>query len=204
MPRNFSFLPAPGAMDGPRFWLQTATISLVVLNAIVLFLYLDPPGGTRRELAQEADQIRSQIASASVQAARQKAVAQKVQLGSAESTDFMNRYILPKRIAYADIISEIQRIAKVSGMVEKDAAYSEEPIEGTADLTLLGSSANYEGTYQNLRKFLFELDRSPFLIMLESLQLAPQQRGNQVNTNIKFQAVIQDDATAAGPFRGQP
>jgi Tfp pilus assembly protein PilO len=116
----------------------------------------------------------------------------------------MKQFILPKRVAYAAVISEIQRIANVSGMVEKDATYSEEPIEGTADLTLLGSSANYEGSYQNLRKFLYEVDRSPFLIMLESLQVAPQQRGNQVNSNIKFQAVIQDDLTIAGPLRGQP
>lgn len=204
MPRNFSFLPAPGAMEGPRFWLQTAAITLALLNAVALFLYLDPPGGTRRELEQQSDQIRSQIAGSARQTARLRAVAEKVQLGSGQSTDFMKQFILPKRIAYAAVISEIQRIAKVSGMLEKDATYSEEPIEGTADLTLLGSSANYEGTYENLRKFLYQVDRSPFLIMLESLQVAPQQRGNQVNTNIKFQAVIQDDLTVAGPQRGQP
>ncbi len=204
MPRSFNFLPASGTMESPRFWLQTAAAVLAVLNAIALFLYFFPPGGSRRELAEEASQIRAQIASSSRQATRQRAVAQKVQLGSAESTDFMKRYILPKRLAYAAVISEIQRIAKDSGMVEKDATYSEEPIEGTADLTLLGSSANYEGSYQNLRKFLYQVDRSPYLIMMESLQVAPQQRGNQVNSNIKFQAVIQDDATVAGPLRGQP
>ena len=204
MPRNFNFLPAPGTMDCPRFWLQSSAIVLAVLNAIALFLFASPPRGTRRELADQASQIRSQITSSSSQAARQRAVAQKVQLGSAESSDFMRRYILPKRLAYAAVIAEIQRIAKVSGMVEKDATYSEEPIEGTADLTLLGSSANYEGTYENLRKFLYEVDRSPYLIMMESLQVSPQQRGSQVNSNIKFQAVIQDDATSAGPLRGQP
>ena len=204
MPRNFNLLPASGAMESPRFWLQTAAITLAILNAVALFLYLFPPGGSRRELSEQSAQFRSQIASSSRQAARQRAVSQKVQLGSAESTEFMKHYILPKRLAYAAVIAEIQRIARVSGMIEKDAAYSEEPIEGTADLTLLGSSANYEGSYQDLRKFLYEVDRSPFLIMMESLQVAPQQRGNQVNTNIKFQAVIQDDATVAGPSRGQP
>lgn len=204
MPRSFSFLPSPSTREGPRFWLQSAAIALGVLNVVALILYLFPPGGSRRELEDQAAQIRTQITAASRLANRQRAVAQNVQLGSAQSADFMKHFILPKRVAFAEVISEIQRIARVSGMSEKDASYTEEPIEGTADLTLLGSSANYEGSYENLRKFLYHVDRSPFLIMLESLQVAPQQRGNQVNSNIKFQAVIQDDATIAGPLRGQP
>ncbi len=203
MARSFNFLPAPGSMEGPRFLLQTTVAVLAILNLIAVYLLISPPGGTRRELQAQADQVRSQIASTSRQAIRLKSVAAKVQLGSEQSDDFQKHYILPKRLAYASVISEIQRIARVSGMAEKDATYSEEPIEGTADLTLLNSSANYEGSYENFRKFLYEVDHSPYLIMLESLQVAPQQRGNQVNSAIKFQAVIQDDATIAGPARGQ-
>lgn len=190
-------------MESPRFWLQTAVVVLGLLNLIGIFLLLAPPGGTRRELRSQAADLRTQIDATNRQAARLKSVAAKVQLGSAQSDDFLKKYVLPKRLAYASVISEIHRMASVSGMSEKDATYSEEPIEGSADLTLLGSSANYEGSYENLRRFLYEVDHSSYLIMLESLQVAPQQRGNQVSTNIKFQAMIQEDATVAGPFRGQ-
>ena len=115
----------------------------------------------------------------------------------------MSLFILPKRVAYANVIGEIQRMVRAAGIQEKDAAYSEEPIEGTSDLTLLGSSANYEGSYDSLRRFLYEVDRSPYLIMLESLTANPQQHGSQINTSIKFQAVIKEDG-AIVPLRGQP
>ncbi len=147
--------------------------------------------------------MRSQINTSGKQAARLQSVSAKVQLGSRESDEFLARFILPKRVAFSNVIGEIQRIAKVSGIQEKDASYSTEPIEGTSDLTLLNSSANYEGSYDSLRKFLYEVDRSPYLIMLESLTANPQQHGSQINTSIKFQAVIKEDG-ATGPLRGQP
>jgi hypothetical protein len=86
MPRNFSFLPAPGTMEGPRFWLNAAAITLALLNAAALFLYLDPPGGSRRQLTEQSEQIRAQISASARQTGRLKAVAEKVQLGSGQST----------------------------------------------------------------------------------------------------------------------
>ncbi len=190
-------------MEQPRFWLQAAVALLAVLNLAALFLYLYPPGGSRAELTQQGQNVRAQIASSGKQEARLQSVAAKVQLGSRESDEFLARYILPKRVAYSNVIGEIQRMVKASGIQEKDAAYSAEPIEGTSDLILLNSSANYEGSYDNLRKFLYEVDRSPYLIMLESLTANPQQHGSQINTSIKFQAVIKEDAPALTPLRGQ-
>ncbi len=203
MPRNFSFLPPSGAMEQPRFWLQAAVALLAILNLVALFLYLAPPGGSRAELTRQNENIRSQIAASGTQATKLQSVSAKVQLGSQQSDEFLSRFILPKRVAFSSVITEILRMVKASGIQEKDVAYSEEPIEGTSDLTLLNRSANYEGSYDNLRKFLYEVDRSPYLIMLESLTANPQQHGSQINTSIKFQAVIKEDVRTAGPFRGQ-
>jgi hypothetical protein len=86
-------------------------------------------------------------------------------------------------------------------MQARDATYTEEPIEGSEDLTLLSSSANYEGTYENLRKFLYELDRSPFLIMLDQLTATPQQKGNQINSSMRFQTLMKEESAGA---LGQP
>lgn len=196
MLRNFRerFSGKGGAVrSDARRWLQIAVGILATLNAIALYLYLDPPGGTRRELTREREQLRSEIASLKARSSRLKTVSAKVQLGGSESTDFQTKYILPKREAYASVIAEIQRMAKVSGLQERDAVYSEEPIEGSDDLNLLNSTANYEGTYQNLKKFLYEVDHSPMLVMLENITAAPQQKGDQINTSIRFQAVIRED-----------
>ncbi|MFL6415746.1 MAG: type 4a pilus biogenesis protein PilO [Bryobacteraceae bacterium] len=205
MPRSFSqFFPSKvgAAHSEIRRWLQIAAAVLVVLNAVAFYLYVAPPGGTRRELTRQSEQLRNEIASEKVRATKLKTVSAKVQLGGNESAEFERKYVFPKRLAYGAVIAEIQRMAKASGLQERDAVYNEEPIEGSADLTLLNSTANYEGTYENLKKFLYEVDHSPMLIMLENITASPQQKGNQINASIRFQAVIRDDGTQI--TRGQP
>jgi Tfp pilus assembly protein PilO len=124
-----------------------------------------------------------------------------VQLGRTEGLAFEWKYFLPKRTAYAAVISEVQRMATESGLKERDAVFTPEPIEGTSDLDLLNITASFEGPYDSLMKFLYATDRAPALLMLENLQAAPQQRGGQINTSIRFQAIIQSDATAIGAAR---
>lgn len=204
MPRNFDWLsPGSQGMRGARFWLQLTGATLALLNGVALFLYLDPPGGSRKELAAQSLQIRNQIAATRGQALRLRSVAAKVQLGSTESSDFESKYFLRQRVAYGAVIAEIQRMAKASGLQERDAIFNEEPIEGSADLSILNNTAAYEGTYTNLMHFLYEVDHSPMLLMLENLQAAPQQKGGQIATQIRFQAIVREEpaGSAAG---GEP
>jgi Tfp pilus assembly protein PilO len=198
MPRNFEWLSSlfTGAQRGPRFWLQLAGIVLALCNGIALYFYLDPPGGSRADLIAEGQHVRNEIAATRGRATRLRDVAEKVQLGSKESSDFEIKYFLPKREAYEAVIAEIQRMTQESGLRERDAVYSEEPIEGTADLTILTNTANYEGTYDNLVRFLHQVDQSPMLLMLDNLQAAPQQKGGQINTSIRFQTIVQEEPVA--------
>ena len=183
--------------SGPRLWLQVAGLVLALLNGIALYFYLDPPGGTRQDLMQEGLAVKNQIWSTRSMAGRLRNVAYKVQLGSSESKDFEDKYFLRKRVAYEAVLAEIQRMAGASGLHERDAVYTEEPIEGTADLSILNSTANYEGTYDNLMRFLYEVDESPMLLMLDNLQVAPQQKSGQINTSIRFQTIVVDEPAAA-------
>jgi hypothetical protein len=202
MPKNFNRMRAKSDGDhrGIRFWLRATGALFALLNGIALFFYLAPPGGSRKELQQESLSVRNQILLTRARTGRLSNVAAKVRVGYSESRDFETVYFLPKRMAYSVIIGEIQRMSKAAGFQERDAVYTEEPIEGTADLDLLNCTANYQGTYDNLMHFLYEVDHSPMLLMLENLQAAPQQRAGQINTSIRFQAVIREEP----PSGGQP
>jgi hypothetical protein len=204
MRRNFEWLTGGGngQQRGVRFWLQLAGAALALMNGVALFLYLAPPGGSRDELMQQRLQVRNQIAATRARSVRLKTIASKVQAGSGESIEFESRFFLAKRLAYEDVIAEIQRMSTASGLKERDSVFAEEPIEGTADLSLLNATGNYEGSYDNLLRFLHEVDRSPMLLMLDTLQAAPQQHAGQITTSIRFQAVVREEAgPAAG---GQP
>ncbi len=204
MPRSFDWrsFAGSGASRGPRFWLQAGVAVLAVLNGIAIFLYLDPPGGSRRQLTAESERVQLEIAGTRAQTRRLAAVSRKVQLGSVQSGDFEVRYFLPKRSAYSAVIAEIQRMAQAAGLQERDGVYTEEPIEGTADLSLLNITANYEGPYNSLMRFLYEADRSPMLLMLDAMTASPQQKAGEINTSIRFQAIIREPAPAASG--GQP
>jgi hypothetical protein len=177
--------------------LKIAVGVLAVLNGIALFLYFFPPGGSRAELTQEIAQLHSQIAAARLQTGRLETTASKVEAGSKESGSFEAKYFLPKREAYLAVYEEIQRMAKASELQERDGVWSEELIEGTADLSLLNMTANYEGSYASLMHFVYEADHSPMLLMLDALQAAPQQRSGQINASIRFQAIVREQAPNA-------
>jgi hypothetical protein len=161
-----------------------------------------PPGGTRAELLAQSQSVQHQIATARKTRAHLETVAGKVQIGSKQATEFAGKYFLKRRDAYERIISELQRLASASGLQERDGVNSEEPIEGSADLTLLNLSANYEGTYEQLMHFLHQADQSPMLLMLDAVQAAPQQRNGQVSAAVRFQTVIRDEPTPS--IGGQP
>ncbi len=200
---NLSFLTNAYKSQGPQFWLRGAVVLLGIANVIALFLYIAPPGGTRTELIEESEQVRHQILSTRAGANRLRNVAGKVQAGGQEAAAFQAKYFLTKRVAYDAAISEIQRMAKASGVQEREGVFSEEPIEGSADLSLLNITSSYQGTYDMLMHFLYEADKSPMLLMLDTLQAVPQQHGPQINASIRFQVVVRDEpaGSAAG---GQP
>ena len=204
MRRNFDWLSAAndGGRRGLRFWLQITGGVLALLNGVALFFYLVPPGGSRKELAQQQLSVRTQVAATRASTQYLRSTAAKVQVSGAQSSGFESKYFLPKRTAYETVIAEIQAMAKASSLQERDSVFTEEPVEGTSDLSLLTITASYEGSYENLMRFLFEVDRCPMLLMLENLQAAPQQKGGQINTSIRFQAILQDEAS--GSVGGEP
>lgn len=184
-----------GIRRSPRFWLLAGVGALAVLNLAALFLYLDPPGGSRAKLSAESEQLRSAVTAARIRALRLETISQQVQLGGQQSVDFESHYILPKRLAYESVLAEEQRIAQAANLVERDGSWTEEPIEGTADLSLLTNTANFEGSYASLMRFLYEVDRSPKLLMLDTLTATPQKAG-EVTAQVRFQAVIREEENA--------
>lgn len=201
MRRSFEAVKWGGARRGTRFWLQTAAIVLAVLNAAALYLYIAPPGGSRQELLADQQQIAEQTAAVHAKSLRLKDTANKVQLGSSQSSQFETKYFLSQRAAYEDVIAEIQRMGSASGLQEREAAFTEQPIEGAPDLSLLNVVAAFRGTYGNLMHFFLEADHSPMLLMIDAVQAAPREHSAEINTTIRFQAIVQ---TGGGGKKGLP
>lgn len=198
MRRNSSIGSLLGMGTG-QFKLRLVVVVLLVLNLGALYFYLDPPGGSQSDLEAQDQQLRNQIHAMNVQDSRIRTMATRVESGSDQISRFEGQYFLPQRLAYGEVIEEIQRMAKAAGIQERDAGFSEEPIEGTADLSLLNIKANYEGSYPSLMHFLYETDKSPMLLMLDSLTATPEQKNGNISADIRFQVVLREpEATLGG------
>jgi hypothetical protein len=101
-------------------------------------------------------------------------------------------------------MGELLRMSNAAGLHEGQRTYTQEPIEGTDDLTLLTINANYQGNYADLMKFLDQVDHSDQLLILDTLTATPQQQGTGVlNVVTRFLAVIQEDGSVISTAGGQ-
>jgi Tfp pilus assembly protein PilO len=195
MSRDFNWLKV-GNGGGGSLWLRIGAIVLALLNVAAIYLYIAPPGGSRSELIEQEAEVRNSAKAHRISAERLKTISEKVQLGGEETQQFAAQYFLPRRTAFATIYSEMLRLSTAASIHERDRNYSEEPIEGSDDLTLLTINGSYQGTYADLMNFLSQVDHSDHLIILDQLTATPQQQGaDLLNITMRFLAIIKEDGS---------
>ena len=189
MARNFS-----GAAGTARWW-RIALLALGVATLAAAWIVLYPPGGSASELAQQLAALKAQTAAKRALLASTRQHVAAVEQGRAEGDQFLNQYFLARRTAYSTLLSELVAAADEAKIKPKEHAYATEPIEGSDTLSMMSISANYEGTYTNLMRFVHELDRSPRLLIIEGLNAAPQATGGTLNISMKIDTFVREDGS---------
>jgi len=190
MPRNFN-----AAAGVPVRWrIALGVLLLATIGAGWIVMY--PPGGSADELQRQLAALESQTASrrALLVSTRQHVAA--VEQGRAEGDKFLSQYFLARRTAYSTLLTELVAAADEAKIKPKEHAYATEPIEGSDSLSMMSISANYEGTYANLMRFVHQLDRSPRLLIIEALNAAPEQSGGTLNISMKIDTFVRDDGSS--------
>ena len=180
-------------MKDPRVGVRAVLGTLLLLNVIAAVILFKPWGGSAEDLERRLASMRQQLGPQQAALARTKALVEKVEKARSEGDQFMAKYMLDGRNTYSTIIGELDRAASQVGLKPRERQFQSEPIEGSDNLGMMTISANYEGPYLNVTKFINELDRSPRFLIIESLQAAPQPVGTGVNVNFKLNAFIKDD-----------
>lgn len=182
---------------GKRDVAQTARLVLGVLlglNVIAAGLVLYPPGGSAESLQAELASLQAQIAQgrARLEETRQHAVA--VEGGLDEGNQFLGQYFLGQRVVYSALVEELTGAAGRAGITDRGNAYTTDLIDGSDTLGMMTITANFEGTYRNLLNFIREIDRSPSLLIIESLTAAPQPDSDLVTVSLRMNAFVQQEA----------
>jgi len=190
MPRNFK-----GAVR-VTLWLRVALAVLLLATIAAAWIVMYPPGGSADDLQRQLAGLESQTAARRALLASTRQHVSAVELGRAEGDKFLNEYFLARRTAYSTLLSELVDAADRAKIKPKEHAYATEPIEGSDSLSMMSISANYEGTYANLIRFVHEIDRSPRLLIIEALNAAPEQSGGNLNISMKIDTFVRDDGSA--------
>jgi Tfp pilus assembly protein PilO len=190
MPRSFN-----GA-SGITVWWRVALGVLLLATIGAAWIVMYPPGGSADELQKQLAALESQAAARRALLASTRQHVAAVEQGRTEGDKFLNEYFLARRTAYSTLLSELIDAADRAKIKPKEHAYATEPIAGSDSLSMMSISANYEGTYANLMRFVHEIDRSPRLLIIEALNAAPEQSGGTLNISMKIDTFVRDDGSA--------
>lgn len=181
---------------------QTARVVLgllVVLNLAAAWYVLYPPGGSAETLEQELVSLQAQLKQSKTRLEESKKHAGAVEKGRGGADEFLSKYFVPLRSAPTTFLTELNQIATRAGIKDRGITYSPDVIDGSEELGMLTITANFEGTYKNLLSFVREIDRSPNLLIIESLNATPQQGSNVLTVAIKMEAFLREDGSAPIP-----
>jgi hypothetical protein len=166
---------------------------LLAANLIAAGLVLFPPGGSAEELEQQRISLQSQLKTrqATLEQTREHAAA--VEKGRSEGDQFLSGYFLSSRTAFSSVLSQLEAAASQSKIKQRERGFTTEPIEGSDSLSMMSIMAAYEGTYGDLMHFVHELDRSPSLLIIESLTAAPLANSTALTVSVKLDTFVRDE-----------
>ncbi|MEO8099592.1 MAG: type 4a pilus biogenesis protein PilO [Acidobacteriota bacterium] len=199
MPRNSKSKGATPNRGSQRDAAQIARIVLgvlVLLNLVAAWFVMYPPGGSTE---QDLVKLQSQVSQAKVRLEQTKGHAVAVEKGRGDANEFLNRYFVELRTVPTTLLTELNQIAQRAGIKDRGFVPSREVIEGSEVLGMVTISWNFEGTYRNLLSFVHEIDRSSSLLIIDSLNAAPQAGTNILTVSMKLQAFVRDDGSEAVP-----
>src|SRR5215469_14705666 len=168
----------------PKFVVRAILGTLLAANLAAAALVLFPPGGSVDELQREMASLQSQITrnKANLEMTRKNVAA--VEKGRDEGDQFLGSYFLARRTAYLTLLTDLEQAAVASKIKPRENAYTTESIEGSDTLSMMTITANFDGAYGDVLKFVHEIDKLPRLLIIESLTAAPQQGSNLLNVSM--------------------
>jgi Tfp pilus assembly protein PilO len=187
MPRSFRL---GASWRDPKFLVRGILGLLLVANLILAGLVLFPVGGSAESLERQLAALQSQVQSRQALLDRTRQHVAAVEKGRDEGDQFLGTYFLSARTAYSTLLSELIAAATQSKITPREHAFSTEPIEGSDTISMMSITANYEGTYNDLMHFVHEIDRSPRLLLIESLNAAPEQGAGKLTVSMKLDTFV--------------
>ncbi len=180
----------------PRVVMRAIIGALLLANLVVAVIALKPFGGSADDLRREEFSLRAKLAALQSKVTGGKRLVSKVETARREGNQFLAKYVTERRVLSSTVQEELNRMAKDAGGSYLPITMNAEPIEGSDTLYMLTINAGYQGTYANLSKFVNLVDKSPLFLIIDNMQLSPQQSGQNLNVTVKLLTFYRDQPGA--------
>jgi type IV pilus assembly protein PilO len=182
----------------PRVLVRIGLGILLVANLVAATFAFNLFGSSPEALSAALNAANNQLHADQARLTRTRMLAGNIGKGKSEGDTFLASYFTTRRHTYSTILEEVRGIAMSAGMKSQEGTIAPlDPIEGSDDLSMMTVSENFEGTFPQLVKFVNLLDRSPRFLIIESMQVAPQPKGDILNVSLKLHIFIKDDTGGA-------
>jgi Tfp pilus assembly protein PilO len=166
----------------------------LVVAAFAFHLVGDSPSGLDTQLAT----LRTAFRSAQQHLNKSRSLVRNMDVGRDQGNKFEVSYMTSRRQTFGPLDAEINHLAQTAGMKVGTINYSVlDPIEGSGDLYMLTVTAGFEGGYPQLMKFVNAIDRSPRFLVIDSLQVAPQPKGDVLDAVFHINTFVRDQPGGA-------
>lgn len=179
--------------ENPKLAARIVLGTLLALNLAAALLLLEPFGGSPEGLEASRARLESQLRQQRESLEGVGALATKMQTGEAEGARFIQAYFLEQRRAASEILQTLDAMERGVGIRPRGKTFGTEAIEGTTEYVMLTIAANYEGTYADLIEFGSAIDHSERLLILDSLQVAPQQDGQTLQIQAQLYGFVRQN-----------
>ena len=202
MPRNFNlkgmFPASAAAWKEPKILVRIVLGILLAANLVAAAIAFNVFGASPEALNQSLLAANARLQADQARFTRSRLLTANIGKGKAESDTFLASYFTNRRTTYSTILSEINDTAKSAGLKTEEGTIAPlDPIEGSDDLLIMTYSVNVEGTFPQFVKFINLVDRSPRFLIIESMQMTPQPKGDLINSNLKLHVFVKDDTSGA-------
>jgi hypothetical protein len=182
----------------PQFVLRVLVGALLGANLIAVGFLMFPPGGSADELEKELASLQSQAVTKRALLEKTREHVAAVELGRAEGDQFLSQYFLGRREASEALLAALGSAEAGSKIKEKGWSATFNPIDGSDTLSMMSITATYEGEYGDLLHFVHEIDKSPALMIIESLSAAPQAGSKILSIALKLDTFVREDGLIQG------
>ena len=187
MNRNFDW----AKLKQPQVAMRVLIGTLLAANLAMAVVAFKPFGGSADDLRRQADKLREAVAAAKARVAIDQRLVAKVENARKDGDAFFARYVVDRRSASSAVYEELMHIAAESGVQAGQNSFQYDDIEGSDTLKMMSITAGFEGTYQQITKFVNLVDRSPRFLVIDSMQeSAPQQTVQKLTVQFKIKTFV--------------